>query len=301
MTFSDLFYRDVPSLASLLVVWETLKASYRRIKNLLPIRLALGVLCSNAVPCLIFVKHLHTPQYDNRYKFKQPDYFPPQTTGKEETAINIPSVIAKADTTAIGDLLNAMGQAGRHEAIEVVDPVTHWDKWDGSIACVGGSFKAHQVWNKCEPLPVVLDGGTFRVLPTGDRLVAENLQDFSLICKTKNPDNGRDVWLIVGLGAYGTEAAGYFLRTSLATLGKMFGSSCFAVVVRTTLTEGGRQASLWWYTPDVKWWRKVVFWPTYRRFKPRRQVPPGSGGHLVVGGTTSTSTVSDKVIGRTDD
>lgn len=288
MTLPDLFYRDIPSVASILAVWEVIKAALVRIRTAFPIRQALGRLADENLPCLIFVKHLHTPNHDNQYRFKLPDYFPPETTNREEAAVNIPSVIAKSDTVAIGDLLNAMGQAGRHTGIDVVDPVHYWEKWDGTIVCVGGSFKSDQIWTKCDPLPVILDGGDFKIQVTGERLRALKPHDFGLLCKTRNPDTGSDVWLVIGLGVYGTEASGYFLRTKLSALGKMFGGAPFAVVVRTTLTAGGRQAMLYWYGPEVPLWRRILFWRTYGRFRVRSERPSRATGlHLPPGGDSS--------------
>jgi hypothetical protein len=266
----DLFFRVVPALASLLAIWEVLKALFRRAMTRSPVRSVLGDLADDKVPCMVFVNHLFTPQRDNTYSLRLPDYFPPGTTGREDARVNIPYVLAKSDSTAVADLLNAVGQAGRYRSIEIVDPVTHWEKWDASIVCVGGSFKSERVWEKCRP-PVAIEGSSLKISLTGERLRAAAPQDFGVLCKTRNPENGRDVWLIIGVGVYGTEAAGYFLRTNVRTLGRMFGKSAFTVVVRTTLMEGGRQASLWWYTPEVSLWRQIIFRRTYRSFCRRRE------------------------------
>lgn len=241
-------YNPIPGLAAILAIWESLKKVLNKLATYLPRRAALGELAKNSVPCLIFVNHLFTPARDNKYSLSVPDYFPPGTTGLIESRINIPRVIAKSDATAIADILNAMGQVGRDEAIEIVDPVTHWQQWDSAIVCVGGSFKSDEIFRKCKDLPVVLDGANFRVVPENRVISAKNNLDFGLICKTSNPENHRDIWLIIGLGANGTESAGFYLRNNLQMLGLVFGRSPFSIVIRASMTGGGRQASLFWYS-----------------------------------------------------
>jgi hypothetical protein len=241
-------YQPIPALAAMLAIWESLKKVSSRIAIYLPRRAALGELAKKDIPCLIFVNHLFAPARDNAYELSIPDYFPPRTTGKTEGRVNIPDVIATSDAIAIADVLNVLGQVGRHEAIEIVSPVTHWQEWNSSIVCVGGSFKSDEIFRKCQDLPVVLQGSSFRVVANGRILSAVGNEDFGLICKTSNPENGREIWLIIGLGARGTESAGFYLRNNLRMLGFVFGRTPFSIVIRTSITGGGRQASLYWYS-----------------------------------------------------
>lgn len=248
---------QIPAVAAILAIWEFLKKLRERVATYLPRRAILGELANNDVPCRIFACHLFAPARDNKYLLCLPDYFPPHTTGAVAPRVNVPYVIAKSDTTAIADVLNVLGQVGRHEAIEIVDPVTHWQDWDSAIVCVGGSSKAEEIFRKCKNLPVILDeGANFRIVGE-NRILTARGEDFGLICKTCNPDTGREIWLIIGLGAGGTESAGYYLRTNLLRLGLVFGSSPFSVVIRTSITGGGRQGSLYWHS-SIRRLRKLV-------------------------------------------
>jgi hypothetical protein len=241
-------YGPVPALATILAIWESLKKLFSKIATYLPRRAALEKLADNDVPCMIFVNHLFTPARDNTYILSLPDFFPPRTTGQFGARTNIPHVIATSDAIAIADILNAVGQVGRHEAIQIVDPVGYWDQWDATTVCVGGSPKSDEVFRKCRNIPVVLDGATFRIAAANLSLQAINNEDFGLISKTINPENHHDIWLIIGLGARGTESAGFYLRNNLRMLGSVFGRSPFSVIVRTSITGGGRQASLRWHS-----------------------------------------------------
>jgi hypothetical protein len=241
-------YQPIPALAAILAIWEFLKKVFSKIATRLPRRAVLGELAKNDVPCMIFVIQLSSPARDNRYEFSLPDYFPPHTTGQVDGRVNVPHVIAKSDATAIADVLNALGQVGRYEAIEIVDPATHWQQWDSTIVCVGGSSKADEIFKKCKNLPIVLDDAKFKVVAEDRILSATNNQDFGLICKTRNPENRREIWLIIGLGVRGTESAGFYLRNNLRRLGLVFGPYPFSVIIRTSITGGGRQGSLYWHS-----------------------------------------------------
>ncbi len=258
-------YPLIPALAAILAIWEFLKKVFSRIATHLPRRAVLGELAKNSVPCMIFVNQLFTPARDNRYEFSLPDYFPPRTTGQVDGRVNVPYVIAKSDATAIADVLNALGQVGRYEAIEIVDPATHWQQWDSAIVCVGGSFKADEIFKKCKDLPVVLDGGNFKVVAEDRILSAINDEDFGLICKTCNPENRREIWLIIGLGVWGTESAGFYLRNNLRRLGLVFGPYPFSVIIRTSITGGGRQGSLYWHS-NIGKLRRLLHPVACRRF-----------------------------------
>jgi hypothetical protein len=183
----------------------------------------------------------------------------------EDERINTPRVIATADAIAIADVLNAAGQVGRYERIEIVDPVAHWRHWDCTVVCVGGSFKSEEVFRKCKDLPVIIEGSLFKIVSGNRPLQAVGNQDFGLICKTFNPENGRDIWLVIGLGGVGTESAGFYLRNNLRALGAVFGKSPFSIVVRASITGGGRQATLFWHS-GISWYRKLICPIACRRF-----------------------------------
>lgn len=267
-TLDDLktIYKPLPAVATVAAVWEILRRVFTRLSTRLPRRAVLGDLAKNHIPCLLFVNHLFTPSRNGIYGFCVPDYFPPHTTGQLDGRRNIPYVFATSDATAISDLFNAMGQVGRYENIEIVDPVTHWQQWDATIVCIGGSFKADEIFRKVNDVPVKLDVDSFR-LPNCNRVLRATAgQDFGLICKATNPDNQHQMWLIIGLGIRGTESAGFYLRNSLRLLGNLFGCSCFAVIVCTSLTGGGRQASLYWHS-SVRWFRKLLHPINYWRVR----------------------------------
>lgn len=65
---------------------------------------------------------------------------------------------------------------------------------------------------------------------------------YGIILKARNPHKMRGApgvgFLIGGFGTLGTAAAAYYFREHLRDLGKEFGSRCFGIVVRASVTAG---------------------------------------------------------------
>lgn len=157
-----------------------------KIKKLFPIKQFLGEFADKKEECAIFIKWLfsNNPYYYSR----RPDYFPPRTTGQNDTWQNIPYVIAKADMQAATDFLNLLGQVGKKENIDFYSIPEDWDLWTKNLVSIGGHFKTDKIFETCNPQFVSLDSnGGFRFCNSSQSFVAINNNDYGLIYKTTHP------------------------------------------------------------------------------------------------------------------
>ncbi len=143
-------------------------------------------------------------------------------------------------------VVNALGAMGKTRGIDIVHMSADPGLWDSHLIVMGAqaqksfdfykqmdgvafAMDAHQIWDTSTSEPVPMEG-----------------PGYGLILKARNPfvKGGRAgvAILIGGFGTLGTAAAGYYFRAHLADLGKRFGSSCFGVVVRASVSAGEQSA-----------------------------------------------------------
>lgn len=67
---------------------------------------------------------------------------------------------------------------------------------------------------------------------------------YGIILKAKNPqNNNKPTFLLGGLGILGTEAAIYYFRKNIASIGKEFGKKEFGLVIRARNSSGEQSAT----------------------------------------------------------
>lgn len=259
------------------LIFYLIRFLYRKYISILPANSLLGEFRNNNVECLFFLKELYDVQKSNKYLFKIPDFFPPHTTGKEETAINIPRVFAKSDAECLNDFVNVLGAVGKTKNIKISSLETEWDIWNKPIVSIGGNYKTNRIFERCKPIYV--EFGVHK-LPNSDEKSAyfkmknEKLfpiipNDYGLIHKTKDKNTDRDVFIIMGLGCLGTTSAGKFFRNNFQKLGKMYGHKPFAIIVKSKLYEGGESYEFYDYNPEPSLIRKFIFpFTWFRMFRP---------------------------------
>jgi hypothetical protein len=195
----------------------------------------------------------------NQYQSRRPDFFPPQTTGQVDNWQNIPHVIGRADMEAATDILNVLGQVGRWDNINFLSVEEEWDLWDQHVVCVGGHYKSDRLLEACEPRLVRLENNSrFVLVDSAQTFQIDGQTDRAIIYKAVYPQTGRTCILVMGLGALGTQAAGYFLRTHASDFGKMFGSKPFCAVVSADLLQGKSSASLTSCYPKPGFMRRMT-------------------------------------------
>ena len=277
------------------------------LRNLRPVRRFLGDLLQQDQDCAIFVRWMRSPDpaRPNYFVAPLPDYFPPQTTGQVSHHPNIPDVVAKSDMHATADVLNVLGLAGKTTNIDFLSVVEHYGTWDRNIICVGGTFKTNLIFDQDNQRTVwIAPGLQDSRLPAfyfPDRETPfEGIgTDYGLIYKTYYRNTGRICLIVMGLGVFGTEAAGYFLRIHAKWLGEMFGKKPFAFLVRARPTSGHQSAEPCWYYPEptraAKFFHPLVWNRRFRSLKrqgEREDGPSGPADTSSATGFTSTTTTS---------
>lgn len=242
-----------------------------------PLSLLLGDFANNDVECLLFLKELQDKGKKNEYLSPIPDYFSPHTQFVEKQFRNIPKTFAKADVISLNSFINILGLAGKKENITIAKLEKHWDVWDKPIASFGGNYKTEKILERCKPIfyeshftqvtPKSESNELFKVEVCRNRqLLAVKGIDYGIIHKTKDMVTNKDVFLFIGLGCAGTEAAGKFFQSYAIELGKLFGSDPFIIVVKTQLSHGNNAPTLYHYYPEPKKYRKIIHPFIWRRF-----------------------------------
>lgn len=238
-------------------LYSLLKLGIFKARSQLPIRKMFGGIADNRSPCSIFLKTLYS--HDRFYYSREPDFFPPHTTNKESCWQNIPSVVAEADMQAATDITNLLGQIGKRENITFRSVSEDWDLWSEHILSVGGNFKTTRIFEIANPkLVELVNNVSFRFSDSDKLFQAVDGNDYGLIYRVTHPVTGKICFVLIGLGIRGTEAAGYYLRTKAALLGKMFGSRDFAFLVQVRIDHGKETTSPCWYLPEPNLLERIV-------------------------------------------
>lgn len=258
---------------------------HRKYISLLPANSLLGQFKDNEIECLFFLKELYDIQKSNEYLFKIPDFFPPHTTMKEQRAINIPRVFAKADTECLNDVMNVLGTVGKNKNIEIASIETDWDVWNKPLISIGGNYKTERILERCKPIYVEqgfadidLNGKKeksyyFKLKNKKEKLFAIIPDDYGIVHKTKDISTGNDVFFILGLGCLATESVGRFFRSQFLQLGKMYGNRPFVAIIKSNLYEGKESYVLYDYYPEPTFIRKIVFPITwFKHFKHEKKI-----------------------------
>ena len=231
-----------------------------------PLRRFLGDLVVKSKPLSIFVREMVSR--DMKYYSRLP-------SGEIQEWQNFP-VVGLTDVSAVSDVLNLLGQAGRASNITWRKVTTESDRWDEPLVCVGGSFKLDQVLQLCEPRFV-----TFR---TPDTFQVENGRqfkadlegnDFALVARTYHPQTQVPCLVLFGCGTAGTEAAGAFFRRNAPSLARLYGAKPFAVILQVGWHDGTASAATVWMSQTTGWFTRLthpIVWWKYRKLL------GGSGG-----------------------
>ena len=269
LTTNDIVAGAILGLIIIPLMSYLVKFLYRKYISLLPANSLLGQLRDDSIECLFFLKELYDITKSNEYFFKNPDFFPPHTSGKEEKAINIPRVFAKADAECLTDFINVLGAVGKTKNIKVSSLETEWDIWNKPIVSIGGNYKTYRIFERCEPIYTELGidnlpkstekSAYFKMKNKSEKLFPTIPNDYGLIHKTKDKKSGNDIFVIMGLGCLGTVSGGKFFRNNFLQIGKMYGNKPFAIIVKSNLYEGKESYVLYDYYPEPSLIRKIIF------------------------------------------
>lgn len=239
----------------------------RRLRRLVPLRRMLGSLADPERSIGLYVRGMFVQ--GNTYQSREPQYLP---LGPMHVILrqwgNIPEVVGTADVRAANDVANILGAVGKREAFVYRSLEHDWDEWTQDLISIGGHYKTERLLDIGEPRVVSLPkADTFRTLPDKRDFTATTC-DYGLIYRGRHPQTGAAFLALMGIGALGTEAAGYFLRTQAATLAALFPGSGYAVIVQTALNDGRQGAKPVWWWPHPTSARRVVHtvaWHCWKR------------------------------------
>ena len=222
-----------------------------------PKRILFGSLILNNVPCYIYFVRLFGSERQNEYLYDLPNYFPPHTSNRVGKKINVPYVWAEADGKCLADVINTLGNIGKTRGIHIKNPAVDWDLWDGNIICIGGSSKVYTILDKCSQKFCTLSNDKSRIrMPSGEELNAIEGNDYGMIQKIRNPSNGLNYWIIMGIGVNGTLAASFYLRNYSREMGIMFEGRGFCCIVKCKIDQGPDSGVLYRAWPRPHWYKK---------------------------------------------
>lgn len=115
--------------------------------------------------------------------------------------------------------------------------------WNTNIVVMGAQAqKCFDFYNRLEGVMYAVDANNIFDKETGAIVEREEGYGYGIILKARNPykiGGAPGIGLLIGgYGTLGTAAAAYYFREHLEELGRRFGSRCFGVIVRASVTAG---------------------------------------------------------------
>jgi len=154
---------------------------------------------------------------------------------------NVFQLWADVDGKATADVLNVLGQIGKTKNISIVKISQDTGQWNSHVIVIGGQgVKSFEFYRNFEN--VMYSMGDSQILDkNGKSIPREDGYGYGIILKARNPfkTEGDGVgFLIGGFGTLGTVVASHYFREHFKDLGKQFGSKCFGIIVRASITAG---------------------------------------------------------------
>lgn len=195
----------------------------------------LGPIANDDEMCTIFVRDFYLEEGSRIISFE-----PRRGVG---IVPNVTELWPDVEGRGVSYVLNALGQVGKRHNISIVRMSQDTGIWDTNLIVMGAQAqKCFDFYNRLESVMYAVDSENIFDSETGENVVREDGYGYGIILKARNPyKSGRSPgvgFLIGGYGTLGTAAAAYYFREHLEDLGKKFGSRCFGVVVRASITAG---------------------------------------------------------------
>jgi hypothetical protein len=161
----------------------------------------------------------------------------PQGTG---FVPNVHELWPRVEGLALADVLNVLGQVGKKSNIQIVEMSKDTGLWNSHLIVLGAQAqKCFDFYDQMTGVAYRVDNREIRSKETGAVIPRDDGYGYGIILKARNPHHLNGVGILIGgYGVLGTEAAGYYFREHAATLGQLFGTDCFGVVVRASVTAG---------------------------------------------------------------
>lgn len=195
----------------------------------------LGTLADDREVCTIFVRDFYLEEGSRIVSFE-----PRRGIG---VVPNVVELWPDVEGRGVSYVLNALGQVGKRRNISIVRMSQDTGIWNTNIIVMGAQAqKCFDFYNRLEGVMYAVDANNIFDKETGAIVEREEGYGYGIILKARNPykiGGAPGIGLLVGgYGTLGTAAAAYYFREHLEELGKRFGSHCFGVIVRASVTAG---------------------------------------------------------------
>lgn len=156
---------------------------------------------------------------------------------------NVRELWADVDARGIAYALNALGQVNKRRNIHIMRMSQDSGIWNTHIIIIGAqSQKSFDFYQRLAHVMYRVDADEIRDATTNEIVPRDSNFGYGIVAKASNPYKTEGYagvgFLIGGFGTLGTAAAAYYFREHLEDLGKQFGSRCFGIVVRASVTAG---------------------------------------------------------------
>jgi|GEM_PF-2041729 len=200
-----------------------------------PRQKVLGPLANNDEICTIFVRDFYLEEGSRIISVE-----PRRGVG---VVSNVHELWPDVEGRGVSYILNALGQVGKRHNISIVRMSQDAGIWDTNIVVMGAQAqKCFDFYGRLEGVMYAVDANNIFDKETGANVEREDGYGYGIILKARNPHKTGGSpgvgFLIGGFGTLGTAAAAYYFREHLEELGKRFGSGCFGIVVRASVTAG---------------------------------------------------------------
>jgi len=201
----------------------------------LPRQRVLGAIADNDEICTIFVRDFLLGK-DSQLIAVEPGH-------GVGVVPNVVELWADVEGRGVSYVLNALGQVGKRHNISIVRMSQDTGIWDTNLIIMGAQAqKCFDFYDRLEGVMYRMDAHNIIDKQTGENVERESGYGYGIILKARNPSMTKGSpgvgFLIGGFGTLGTAAAAYYFREHLPELGKQFGSRCFGIVVRASITAG---------------------------------------------------------------
>jgi len=152
---------------------------------------------------------------------------------------NVENLWPRVEGLGIANVLNVLGQAGKVKKIDIIEMSKDNGLWESHIFVMGAQAqKCYDFYSQMKNVAYYVNS-EIKDKQTNQIIPRENGYGYGVILKAINPYFEKGVgFLIGGYGVLGTEAANYYFWKNAVKLGKQFGSKCFGVIVRASITAG---------------------------------------------------------------
>jgi hypothetical protein len=156
---------------------------------------------------------------------------------------NVQELWPDVEGRAATSIFSILGRVGKTQNVEIVRMSQDQGEWNCHVVVLGAQAqKPYDFYQQMQNVAYRMDDKNIYDCASNNPVHQEDGFRYGLILKAHNPFKTEGTpgvaFLIGGFGTMGTAAAAYYFREHYRELGKDFGTDCFGVVVRASVTAG---------------------------------------------------------------